>query len=96
MVHAGFNLNTEQPFTDYESMLWLPDFEYDGKSLGGKTIIIGHVSEMLQFIKEDINKKNPLIHLDNGCVYKDKWFRGNLLCLDIHSYELTIQQNIDI
>lgn len=95
LVHAGFNLALSNPFKDFEAMLWTTDFEYDGAPLGGKTVVIGHVSTILQFIKEDVSRRNPLITLDNGCVYKRKWFRGNLLCLDLNAWKLTIQANID-
>lgn len=95
LVHAGFNLKASNPFDDLETMLWIPDFEYDGTGLGEKTIIIGHVSAMLQFIEDDVKKHAPLITLDNGCVYKHKWFRGNLLCLNLNDWHLYIQPNID-
>lgn len=95
LVHAGFNLGRSNPKKDYEAMLWTADFEHDGTVLDGKTVIIGHVSTMLQFIEDDVEQRNALITLDNGCVYPNKWFRGNLLCLDIHAWHLTIQPNIE-
>lgn len=95
LVHAGFNLQAADPFRDYESMLWLPDFQYEKPSLAGKNIIVGHVTELLQFIQEDIVKRAPLIHLDNGAYKTHYMFKGNLLCLNLDSFELLIQENIE-
>lgn len=99
LVHAGFNLETKNPFLDFESMLWKRDFaitnEIKTNYFDNKTIIIGHNPTFLDYILQDITLKAPSICLDNGCVYKKKWFLGNLLCLDLNSFEVFIQKNIE-
>lgn len=99
LVHAGFNLETNNPFLDFEAMLWKRDFVITNKEkvkfFYDKTIIIGHNLTFLEYILQDINLKLPSICLDNGCVYNKKWFLGNLLCLDLGSYEVFIQKNIE-
>ena len=99
LVHAGFTIENENPFSDTETMLWVRDFFIDDiiktTLFGNKTIIFGHNPIFLSDILADIKRKVPSICLDNGCVYKHKWFLGNLLCLDLDSYEILIQENIE-
>jgi serine/threonine protein phosphatase 1 len=99
LVHAGFNLTSKSPFTDFESMLWMRDFTITETAqeeiLSNKTVIIGHTPTSLQFIQDDIRIRKSVICLDNGCVFASKWFLGNLLCLDLDTWELIIQKNID-
>jgi len=99
LVHAGFNLKIENPFLDFESMIWKRDFtitkEEKENYFHNKTIIIGHNATFLNDILQDINSKSSSICLDNGCVYNKKWFLGNLLCLDLDSFKVFIQENIE-
>ena len=99
LVHAGFNVLAPNPFTDFESMLWMRNFEVSTyekeKFLLNKTVIFGHTPTFLQFIQQDITAKKSAICLDNGCVFASKWFLGNLLCLNLSNFTLTIQENID-
>jgi hypothetical protein len=55
------------------------------------------VPTALEIIQEEVSERHSLINLDNGCVYKAKTSLGfgNLLCLNLDTYELTIQPNID-
>lgn len=46
-------------------------------------------------IKNDIERRKQNIDLDNGCVYRKIDLMGNLLCLDLDSFELYVQMNID-
>ncbi|AFM02515.1 putative phosphohydrolase [Bernardetia litoralis DSM 6794] len=97
LVHAGFNLEHGNPFLDFDAMLWKRDFAITNKekvnNFYNKTIIIGHNPTFLDYILQDINLKTPSLCLDNGCVYHKKWFLGNLLCLDLNSFEVFIQKN---
>jgi serine/threonine protein phosphatase 1 len=99
LVHAGFNLQAPEPFLDYESMLWIRDFEVSEwqkqEIFKNKTIVFGHNPTPLGKIIEDINYKKSTICLDNGCVLKKNTFMGNLICLNLNNYEYTIQENID-
>lgn len=99
LVHAGFNLEIENPFLDFEPMLWKRDFAITNKEkvkyFYNKTIVTGHNPTFLDYILQDIDLKAPSICLDNGCVYDKKWFLGNLLCLNLDSSKLIIQENIE-
>ncbi len=99
LVHAGFNLSIPNPFIDFTTMLWVRDFGVttveQKRIFNNKTVIFGHNPTFLQFIEQDILEQRPAICLDNGCVFSSKHFLGNLLCLDLETMQLVIQQNID-
>lgn len=95
IVHGGFDFSCEKPLEEYEKMLWIREFKIDKKIVGEKKIIHGHTPEVSLIIKHDIATDSQEIIIDNGCFYKDKWFLGNLLCLDLDSFELYEQENIE-
>jgi len=96
LVHAGFNFNSENPFQDKESMLWVRDFEIDSSIVKNKKIIHGHVPVSLEFIDISIkNKSYKFIDLDNGCYMHDRVGYGNLLALELNSLEYKVQYNLD-
>lgn len=97
LVHAGFDFDIDEPFTFTYAMLWVRGWQYNQKSAKNKTVIYGHTPAKLSIIKSEIEIKSKKIPLDNGCVfyeYKDDDY-GNLLCLNLNNFELTIQPNID-
>ena len=93
MVHAGLNFYDDDLFTDYESMLWIRDFEPD--DLPNYRILHGHNSSILKWIKEDVANNSMIINLDNGCCKTHKLFMGKLLCLDLTNMLLYEQINIE-
>jgi serine/threonine protein phosphatase 1 len=96
LVHGGFNFQIKNPLDDFESMLWIRKMNSNLEWLKGKFVVHGHTPTNISNIKESVNQKKTLINLDNGCVYKDIDFQlGNLVCLDIDNFELTIYPNID-
>jgi serine/threonine protein phosphatase 1 len=76
-------------------------FEYKAHLLKGKTVIHGHHVAYFQDIKNDIENRNKIIHLDNGCVYSkphkvyDHLQTGNLLCLELNTWDLTVVKNCE-
>ena len=95
LVHAGFNFNCDDPFNDIFSMVWIKDFDINTNLIGTKKIIHGHYTTDLNIIKESIEKGSQIIPLDNGCYLKNNKQKGNLLCLDLGSMALFIQENIE-
>ena len=95
IVHAGFNLEHQYPLRDFETMLWTKEFKGDLARTKNKTVVIGHVPTNIQFIYQSLAQKSALIRLDNGCVYKTKWFLGYLVCLDLNAKTITPQPNIE-
>jgi len=52
------------------------------------------LSYLFDEISTKINNKENIIPLDNGCVFKEENGFGNLLCLNINTFDLIIQENI--
>ena len=97
LVHAGLNLEIPDPMKDLESMLWIRNFPVNKKKLKGRKIIHGHNPTAIYTIKQQIKKRGVVIPLDNGCVLRNHIIgMGNLLCLDLDSWELTILKNVEI
>jgi len=95
LVHAGFNFQNSDPFSDKHSMLWTRDDDYNAKHTKGKTIIHGHTTLMLNQIKEDLKNKTPIICIDSGCVYKNIPNYGYLSALNLETMDLISVENID-
>ena len=96
LVHAGFDFSQTKPFEDFYSMLWITNLETNIKQTKGKTIIHGHSIKSLDSIIETVKNKELIIGLDNATHIINKVNYGNLLCLNLDSYELIVQPNIDI
>jgi serine/threonine protein phosphatase 1 len=103
LVHAGFDFNSQHPFSNYSDMVWVRDFQHNPTA---KTIIHGHRIKELNEISHKIAIRSSIIPLDNGCyyglssatveLYAQTGTRvGNLCCLNLDTYELVLQPNID-
>lgn len=55
LVHAGFNLKIEKPFTDSHAMAWVRNFRIDD-TLNGRRIYFGHTPTKLSKIKAAAEK----------------------------------------
>jgi len=96
IVHAGFNFENEDIFSDTQSMMWIRDFKIDTAKLGNRKIIHGHVPVTLDFINQSIYSNSfHFIDLDNGVYMNDKPGYGNLLALELNTMELLVQPNLD-
>jgi serine/threonine protein phosphatase 1 len=96
IVHAGFNFENDDIFSDTISMMWIREYKIDPKKLGKYKIIHGHVPVTLDFIHQSITSNSfQFIDLDNGVYLNDKPGYGNLLALELNTMELLVQPNID-
>jgi len=96
IVHAGFNFEIEDIFSDTISMMWIREYKIDPEKLGNHKIIHGHVPVTLDFINQSINSNSfQFIDLDNGVYLSDKPGYGNLLALELNTMELLVQPNLD-
>ncbi|NJO90182.1 MAG: serine/threonine protein phosphatase [Chloroflexia bacterium] len=93
IVHAGFDFSAPAPFTEYKSMLWNCNTSEDIKHLNGKTLIHGHVKRPINEIRNSIKNRTQIIALDNSVYTKNSNEYGNLLCLNLDSFELFVQKS---
>ena len=84
-VHAGFNNNVLNPFTDYYSMLWKCEESYTNPLLANKTIIHGHYPISVSKCEERVLSKLDVINIDTGCVYKDEEGFGRLTAYECNN-----------
>ena len=84
-VHAGFNDNVLNPFTDFYSMLWKCKESYTNPLLANKTIIHGHNPISVSKCEERVLSKHHVINIDTGCVYNDKEGFGRLTAYDCNT-----------
>lgn len=104
LVHAGIDFSKEKPFEDTASLLNLrfESDKFDISKLQGKRMVYGHQPTEIQIIRNAVEQKAQIIPIDNGCVYtkKHKVYDytklGNLCALNLDSFELIAQTNIDI
>lgn len=95
MVHAGLNFSGN-PLENIDDMLTIRQFEYSPEKVAGRKIVHGHTPTDINIITTKIAQRSPVIDLDNGCVFREKRpERGQLLCMDLDSFELVIQRNIE-
>lgn len=95
-VHAGFNFRNTDILEDQKAMLWIREIHPDPVRLEGRKIIRGHVPTSLNSIRYMLDDPHSIVYsLDNGCVYKHMPGLGNLLALNIDTWELVVQGNID-
>ena len=87
-VHAGFNDDLIDPFSDYYSMLWSCNEPYTHPLLVNKTIVHGHHAISASDCETGILSKSNVINIDTGCVYKQYHGFGRLTAYDCHTQQL--------
>jgi serine/threonine protein phosphatase 1 len=87
-VHAGFNDDIPDPYSDTDSMIWHCRPSYENPFFAGKTIIHGHRPKTIEFVKKKIAENSNLIPIDTGCIYNDEEGYGNLSALIVNNLEL--------
>ena len=96
VVHAGFNFNIKNPFTDFENMLWTREEHNKFEFTKGKKIIHGHTPVPIEQINSRIKNKNTsVINIDSGCVFTNLEKLGTLTALNMDNLELLNVKNID-
>jgi serine/threonine protein phosphatase 1 len=87
-VHAGFNDNAADPFTDINGMIWQSRTAYSNPAFSGKRIIHGHRPKTIAHVKKLIAEGSPVIPIDTGCVYDEEDGYGYLSAIELYSMEL--------
>lgn len=98
LVHAGFNFHAEHPMKAWGDMLNLRHIDAGRLSLlQGKTLIHGHTPALLSDIEQAVRLRAQVINLDNGMAMRSKHvLYGNMLCLDLDTYQIHLQENQDM
>ena len=98
LVHAGLNLEQENPLMDREAMLWI---RYDDRKvskawLGDRIIVHGHTPHAQRRIRRQVKGRaeRPIIGIDNGCVYR-RVGMNHLCALELDTLELVFERNVD-
>lgn len=95
-VHAGFNFDSDNPFSDTEAMIWIRNFVVKPEKIKNKKVVHGHNPMPLDFIKHNIeDRHSDSIDLDNGIYLTGYPGYGNLVALELNSLEYKIQQVVD-
>lgn len=97
LVHAGFNFDKDDIFSDERAMLWVREYKVDLNKTKQKKVIHGHVPVSLDFIELQLRQPEqyPFIALDNGVYMTRKQGHGNLVALELNEMNLKVQRNID-
>lgn len=96
IVHAGFNFNSDNPFKDFESMVWTREEKNNIKFIKGKKIIHGHTPIPTEQIKSRIIDINTgIINIDSGCIFKNLPGLGFLTALNMNTIEAIFVKNVD-
>jgi len=95
LVHAGFNFNTKDLFLDKPAMLDIKRYTPIPGKLHGKIILQGHIPTKFEITQAMVKQKAPVIKLDTGCVYYNAPGMGILTALDLDTFKLSTQENID-
>jgi len=96
LVHAGFNFEAEDPFTDTHSMLWIRNFPVVKEFLGNRKIVHGHTPTPVQKIAQSVKNKAQVINIDGGCVYTSRMSGlGYLTALNLDTFEFHSVPNQD-
>jgi serine/threonine protein phosphatase 1 len=94
-VHAGFNDNASDPFSDIVEMIWKCRAEYSNPVFSGKRIIHGHRPKTIDHVNTLISGRSQVIPIDTGCVYDEEDGFGYLSALEINSMELISIKRVD-
>ncbi len=92
-VHAGFNDDIADPFSDHYAMIWKCRDQYVHPQLREKTIVHGHCITKVGNCRRRIETHAKVIGIDTGCVYTGREGFGNLSAIEVNSLELFVVSN---
>jgi serine/threonine protein phosphatase 1 len=97
LVHAGFNFEADDIFSDEQAMMWARDYSIIPEKTNFRKVIHGHVPVPLDFIQAGLKSDSfQFIALDNGVYMLDRPGFGNLTALELSTLELLTQSNLDM
>ena len=95
-VHAGLGRGINDPTEDIETLLWSRKEQYSRTLLRNRILVHGHTPVPLISIKDRLmDGEANILNLDGGCVYPHLQGFGYLVGLDMDTFELSYQKNIE-
>ncbi|HEX8348352.1 MAG TPA: metallophosphoesterase family protein [Hymenobacter sp.] len=97
LVHAGFNfrLPPERMRSDLHTMLNIKQFTFDASRLQGRRLLHGHVPTPTAEVQRQVRMQAGAIGLDTGCVYRHNPELSHLAVLELDTFELSLQPNVE-
>jgi serine/threonine protein phosphatase 1 len=95
IVHAGFNFENDDIFSDSNAMIWTRDHRADMIKTGNRKIIHGHTPVPLEKTRTSVDHQDDDIDIDTGCVYADRPGFGYLIALRLEDLRLFYVKNCE-
>jgi len=95
LSHCGISQGVPSPFTDIREMFHEVEIVLEKEELEDYYSIHGHSTEALAVIEAKVAQRHKVICLDAGCAYEDNEDLGHLCALDLDSFQLYKQANVD-
>ncbi|KAA9333062.1 serine/threonine protein phosphatase [Hymenobacter busanensis] len=97
LVHAGFDFRRPPADmrADTHTMLNIKSFTFDASRLQGKRLLHGHVPIATAEAQHRVAQRAGAIDLDTGCVYRLNPELNHLAALNLDTWELLLQQNVE-
>lgn len=95
VCHTPFLKNEVSLYRGMKGLFPKINFDTTTKNFNTKKQVVGHLVETLDTIKESLTQQSQVILIDSGCVYKENEGLGYLSALNLNSYELISQENIE-
>jgi serine/threonine protein phosphatase 1 len=95
-VHAGLGKGIENPKDDLDTLFWSRKEYYNRSILKRRILIHGHTPVSMISIQDRIfDGDGKILNLDGGCVYPHVEGFGHLVGMNLDSFELFFQKNIE-
>ena len=96
LVHAGLGKGINDPVDDLEALLWSRKEQYNRMLLRNRILIHGHTPVPLIAIQDRLyDSEANILNLDGGCVYPHLDGFGYLIGMNMDTFELFYQKNIE-
>lgn len=96
LVHSGFDFSKQNPFVESEEVLNIRNYTVDLQKTKGRKVIHGHSPTNLDKILHSLRQEEILHYsLDAGCVYRKDPKQAHLIALELDSWQVYQQPNID-
>lgn len=97
-VHAGLNFLETNPLRDAASMTVIRNWRplVNKEWLGERIIVHGHIRRHQALIRLDMEKRGPVIDIDNGCFATKQAGQGSLCAVDLSNWNIWFEKNVDL